>query len=330
MAQARPHVTLDLALLGDRPPRVALTPGPTLCALAAEIAGANRGAPQEWVTAARAQLEPGDLAVLRPVGSPPGSFTPGRVAITGTGGIEEELERIATMPVETLLDDIAFAYGASAPAPWALVSRSPRRWLVRYAVALGRIWRGVREQWTAAAPLLEREVERVQTAVSRDALPELMGTLHHRARVRNGVWELDDVDSLSLHVPERGLVVTPVLAGPGAGRATYNDQGRLRAIVYPLPGAHRVLEGDLLPPAQALESLLGVQRASLLRLLDRPRNPGELAKELLVVPSGARHNLRALEAAGLVVRERAGNNVTVHRTSRGSALLDLYSRFPRS
>jgi DNA-binding transcriptional ArsR family regulator len=228
------------------------------------------------------------------------------------------------LPVETLLDDVAFAYGQSPPAPWDAVRRSPRRWLVAYAVALGRIWRGVRDQWTAAAALLEREVERVETAVDRNALPELMGTLHHRARVRNGVWELDDVDSLSLHVPERGLVVAPVLAGPGAGRATYNDQGRLRAIVYPLPGAHRVLDGDLLPPAQALESLLGVQRATLLRLLDRPRNPGELAKEMLVVPSAATHHLRALETAGLVVRERVGNHVSVHRTSRGSALLELY------
>ena len=324
MSPARsPHVTLDLALLDDAPPRVAVTPGPSLCALAAEIAGANRGAPRERVTAARAQLEPGDLAVLRPVGAPPGSFTPGGVAITGVDdatSIEEELERIATLPVDVLLDDIAFAYGPS-PSPWDVVAE-PRRWLVRYALALGRIWHG-REQWAAAAALLEREIERVETGESRRA-PRLMGTLHHRAQVRDGVWELADADPLSLHPPESGLVVAPVLAGSGAGRATYNDQGRLRAIVYPLPGAHRVLEGDLLPPARALESLLGVQRARLLQLLSRPRSPGELAKAMLVVPSAATHHLRALEAAGLVVRERAGKRVMVHRTARGHALLELY------
>jgi DNA-binding transcriptional ArsR family regulator len=322
-----PHVTLDLALLEDAPPRVALTPGPTLCALASEIAGANRGSPREWVAAARAELKPGDLAVLRPVGVPSGSFTPGRVAITGVDdahSVEEELERIATLPADTLLDDIAFAFGPTPPPPWDVVSRNPRRWLVRYALALGRIWHGIREQWSAATALLEREVERVETAAERGALPELMGTLHHRARVRNGVWELADADALALHLPERGLVVAPVLGGPGAGRATYNDRGRLRAIVYPLPGAHRVLDGDLLPPAQALESLLGVPRARLLRLLDQPRSPGALAKELLVVPSAATHHLHALEAAGLVVRERAGSNVIVHRTSRGNALLELY------
>lgn len=328
MSPARsPHVTLDLALLEDSPPRVAVTPGPSVCALAADIAGANRGSPREWVTAARTQLEPGDLAVLRPVGAPSGSFTPGRVAITGVddaNSIEEELERIATLPVEDLLDDIAFAYGPSPPPPWDVVSRSPRRWLVRYALALGRIWRGIRDQWAASAALLDREVERVETAANHGALPELMGTLHDRAQVRDGVWELADADSLSLHLPERGLVVAPVLAGSGAGRATYNDQGRLRAIVYPLPGAHRVLEGDLLPPARALESLLGVQRARLLRMLSRPRSPGELANAMLVVPSAATHHLRALEAAGLVVRERAGNNVRVHRTARGNALLGLY------
>jgi DNA-binding transcriptional ArsR family regulator len=323
----RPKVTLDLALLRDRPPRVAVTPGPSLCALAADIAGANRGSPREWVTAARAQLEPGDLAVLRPMGAPSGSFTPGRVAIIGTDdtdGIEDDLERIATLPIEYLLDDIAFAYGPSPPPPWDVVARNPRRWLVRYARALGRIWRGMREPWAAAAGLMEREVERVETAANNGALPELMGTLHHRARVRNGVWELADADSLSLHLSERGLVVTPLLGGPGTARATYNEELILRAIVYPLPGAHRLLEGDLLPPAQALESLLGAQRAHILRLLDRPRSPGELANAMLTVPSAATHHLRALEAAGLVVRERAGKNVMVHRTSRGAALLALY------
>lgn len=323
----RPKATLDLALLRDSPPRVLITPGPSLSALAAEIAGANRGAPREWVSAAGEQLDPRDLAVLRPVGVPSGGFTPGRVAVTGGDGassVDEELERIATLDVDILLDDIAFAYGPSPPPPWDVISRKPRQWLVRYARALGLIWRGMRQQWAASTELVEREIERVETATNRGALPELMGALHHRARVRNGVWELADTDSFSLRPPERGLVVTPMLAGPGAARATYNEEGILRAIVYPLPGADRVLRGDVLPPAQALESLLGVQRAQMLRMLARPRSAGELAKAMLVVPSAATHHLRALEAAGLVVRERAGQKVIVHRTGRGDALLELY------
>jgi DNA-binding transcriptional ArsR family regulator len=75
-----------------------------------------------------------------------------------------------------------------------------------------------------------------------------------------------------------------------------------------------------------LEALVGPQRALLLRALDRPRTVGELAETLIAVPSAATHQVSALEAAGLVVRERAGQRVFVHRTVRGARLLELYER----
>ena len=55
-----------------------------------------------------------------------------------------------------------------------------------------------------------------------------------------------------------------------------------------------------------------------------PRGIGTLAQLLLAVPSAATHHVGALEAAGLVVREREGRRVTVHRTARGSRLVALY------
>jgi DNA-binding MarR family transcriptional regulator len=51
---------------------------------------------------------------------------------------------------------------------------------------------------------------------------------------------------------------------------------------------------------------------------------GILAKALIAVPSAATHHVGALEAAGLVSRERAGRRVIVHRTARGTRLLALY------
>jgi DNA-binding MarR family transcriptional regulator len=42
------------------------------------------------------------------------------------------------------------------------------------------------------------------------------------------------------------------------------------------------------------------------------------------VPSAATHHVTALEAAGLVTRERSGRHVLVRRTARGDALLELY------
>ena len=76
--------------------------------------------------------------------------------------------------------------------------------------------------------------------------------------------------------------------------------------------------------AAPLEALLGRQRARLLRELESPRGIGALAEVLLAVPSAATHHVGALEAAGLVIREREGRRVTVHRTARGSRLVGLY------
>jgi DNA-binding transcriptional ArsR family regulator len=238
--------------------------------------------------------------------------------------VAEELERIATLPADALLEDIAFACGDSPAPPWDMVARRPRRWLVLYARALGRIWKGINEPWAAARGLVEREIERVETAAARQALPELSANFHHRAEVRDGHWCMAHDETLELRLPEHGLVITPLLSGPGSARANVHDDGTLSAIHYPLPGAMRIASGDVLPPAAGLNALLGTQRAMILRLLDRPRMAGAIAEAMVATPAAASHHLRALEAAGLVIRERDGRRVIVHRSSRGSALLGLY------
>jgi DNA-binding transcriptional ArsR family regulator len=81
-------------------------------------------------------------------------------------------------------------------------------------------------------------------------------------------------------------------------------------------------------PAASLEALIGASRAALLRALDQPATVGELARLLHIVPSGITHHLHVLEPAGLVMRQRAGRTVTVHRTTRGDLLLALYVSEP--
>jgi DNA-binding transcriptional ArsR family regulator len=44
-----------------------------------------------------------------------------------------------------------------------------------------------------------------------------------------------------------------------------------------------------------------------------------------ITPSALTFHLRALEAAGLIVRERDGRNVIVSRSSRGTHLLGLHT-----
>jgi DNA-binding transcriptional ArsR family regulator len=75
-----------------------------------------------------------------------------------------------------------------------------------------------------------------------------------------------------------------------------------------------------------LEALIGLPRAALLRALDSSTTAGKLAAALQLPPSGLTHHLRVLEPAGLVLRERRGQCVVVHRTVRGTRLLSLYER----
>ena len=60
--------------------------------------------------------------------------------------------------------------------------------------------------------------------------------------------------------------------------------------------------------------------------LDSPTNCGEIALSVDLGPSGATHDLRCLEAAGLINRRRVGRKVIVERTPLGHGLLALYER----
>lgn len=322
-----PWATLDLRKLRPDAVRVAVHPGPSLFALAADVAGARRGTPAALVAAARAELQPSDLAALAPIGVPRGRYVPGclsTIAYDGPGDVASMVERIATLPVDRLLEDVAFASGPFSRTPWRELTNQPRRWLVRYACALARVWNAMRAPWRASGELLDREVERVRTAVARGALPALLAGLHHAAQVRDGRWRVPDHESRTLRPPGDGVRLTPVLAGPGAARVQYSDDGQLVAIVYPLLGPARVRADVSREQPAALEALIGAKRATILRFLDRPRHAGSVARAIGATPGSTTHHLRALEGAGLVIRERVGRQVIVRRTSRGSDLLDLY------
>jgi DNA-binding transcriptional ArsR family regulator len=321
-----PNGSLALQELEARPPRIVAAPAPSVFLVAAEVAGAGRGVPDELVRRARAQLEPSDLTVLAPVGSPRGYGIPDLVTISDMRepgiGVGDRLERLATTGADELLAELAATW---SPSPlWGAVAKRPGRWLALYARALARVWKGIREPWNAATALLERETERVETAAGHGALPEIMGGIHQRASVEGELWHLHIGERMPLRVPERGLTLTPVLGGPGCALLMFPEEALLSQILYPLPGLLRMLDGNGAIPASALEALLGPQRAAILRMLERPCQAGDVARRLTLTPGGVTHHLKALEASGLIVRERDARHVLVHRTARGTLLLGLY------
>jgi DNA-binding transcriptional ArsR family regulator len=315
---------LELSELERRPVRLEVSPAPTLFALVADVAGARRGAPHEWLARVRSTLDRRDLPILAPIAARPGAFVPASVVPrrgADAGELADELDRIAELPADVLLEDIEFACGPEPEGAWAPVARAPRRWLPRYAETLRRAWRGVRRPWAEAAELFEREVRRVGVACARGTAAELLPGIHPRASVEDGHWKLADPDLTTLHLGEQGLSLLPMLGGSDSGRAGIRDDGTLEWIAYPLAGAWA--EQARRVPAE-LAALIGEQRARLLRALDSPRSVGRLAETLMAVPSAATHHVGALETAGLVVRERDGRRVMVHRTSRGTRLVGLY------
>lgn len=328
---ARPAGGTSLAELGERQVRVVSAPLATVTELAIEAAaGLDLGSPSPWVAAVRAALHPADLAVLGPCfgpGTPP--FVPDAVLpVPGAHsvGFDEELERALDEAATGLVAEIHL-HGLADRPPWSTVARSPRRWAEAHLAAVRRAWHAVEHLWHRAAPLREREVERVGAALASGSLPHLLDGLSRKGHVAGDHWYPRPGADPAVLLP--GLVLQPMVIGPRA-RLTAGDGG-VGYIAYPLPGVARLGTArpngaDGPPPAQAtpLGALLGEPRAEILRRVDRPTPAGRLATDLLFTPSAITHHVNALARAGLVTRHRQGRQVLVTRSPRGSTLLHLY------
>jgi DNA-binding transcriptional ArsR family regulator len=103
----------------------------------------------------------------------------------------------------------------------------------------------------------------------------------------------------------------PYVAYPSRGSATvWDDDATTRS-----DAAAGAAAGD------TLAALVGRGRAAVLRGLDAPRTPTELAARLGVTPSAVSQHLRVLAGARTVDRIRRGRRVTYRRTPFGDDLL---------
>ena len=307
------------------PFRVAIAPFLSVFSAARDAAGADRsGTPASWCDAIRSHWRGRDYDVLAPLVTPRVTVMPDSlVPLPQPPGerIEEAIERIAATPGDVLLRELHDELGTPPPV-WRPVERDPERWLRGYACAMMRAWKGFAPVWRIVNGSMDREVQRIALAAAFDAQLELLGTLHPSGRVCDGAWRLPSCHGGGeLAIARDGLVVVPMVAGTRASVVAYED-GRLAHLAYPMPKLPPAVRR--LPEKGDLDALLGEPRAKILRRLDRPATAGELAQALLAVPSAATHHVSALEAAGLVRRERRGRHVVVRRTARGEALLALY------
>jgi DNA-binding transcriptional ArsR family regulator len=297
---------IDAEDVDRRPFRVAIAPLPSLHVAVRDAAGAERaGTPVAWCEAIRAHPDP----LIGLAGAPGESFKDG-------------IERMVAMPLDDLAAEIAACSSATGNSAWRGAERDLRRWTRRYIATLLRAWKGFGPIWRQGRGALDREVERIGVASALDAQLELMDGLVARGGVENGRWCMPcKFGNGRLDVPDRGLVLLPLLAGPRASILEVTGM-TLKRIAYPVPSATQIRRAE--PCAAPLEGLLGIPRAEILRAVACPTSIGRLAEALRVVPSAATHHVDALEGAGLVTRERSGRTVLVRRTVRGEALMELY------
>ena len=304
--------------LDGRPVTVLVHAFPTVRATLHGLSGrAGQGAPL-LVQAARAALDDADLEAIQPIFGRTDVRIPDCLAYDPAWGNptpEGELELVGAADPERLAAEIlehSPEYGYEA---WRDVLRDPAGWIRRYHRALLRIWSALEPFWTRAGAGIERDVERVALAVARGTVPELLAQLMPVAEVSEG--------SQALRLDDPGLVLQPQLTASRVPYLRRRVGDVLTHVAYPVPSTERLV-ADPPGPAASLTALLGVPRAHILRELDSPRTQGHLAELLMVVPSAVTRHVAALESAGLVYRQRRGRHVIVHRTARGSAVLDLY------
>jgi DNA-binding transcriptional ArsR family regulator len=318
---------IELRELDRRPLRVTVAPVFSLLAATRDAAGARRaGTPESWCRAIRAQLTRRDYETLAPLATSARVNVPDAIlpfpAPPGQS-LKDSFERIIAGE-DALLRDIHACVSSGRAGDWREPSRNPRLWVRSFVVALARAWNGFEPIWRMAQDPLARETERVMVAGERRAQPQVLDSLLPHARLTSKRWEIEGFaeHDIGYGVPEDGLVLMPQVAGPLAS-AVYHVGTTMSHVGYPIPRLE--LDVPLRRSSSApLEALLGIPRARILRELEQPGSNMGLAEAIRIAPSTATHHVTALEAAGLVTRDRSGRHVVVRRTARGEALVALY------
>jgi DNA-binding transcriptional ArsR family regulator len=315
--------------LDDAPLSVAISPLPTVFTLMRDsLQGGRRGTPLTVRRSILANLRRRDALFFTPLSDPQTSGWPTLLDAVEAPRetLDEALQRLSAIPGAALVDALDNDRDVTLTPSWDAVRREPDRWMRGFVDALHRGWRAVEPLWRRSAGLLEREEERIGAAIDAGVSATVLAAeIAPRAKLVEDTlrFAASPAAPRRLGVDKRGLTVAPLIASSGAGTvATPGDF--LVLISYPLRDAWLAFE-DQAPPSPSLEALLGDRRSALLQRLDRPQVAGRLALAVGSTPSALSFHLRALEAAGLVRRERRGSNIVVHRTSRGTQLVALYT-----
>jgi DNA-binding transcriptional ArsR family regulator len=320
---------LCLGPLETVPVSVVAQPGVTLMSLVADaLGGRSQGVHPSWRRALCSAVPDGAEAVLRPLFAREYSMVPD--CLTPTAPLWEtdlsvQLERLAEVPPQVLLEELETDFEGAVPRQWQGVVDRPKAFIHAYAAILGAVWEAFGPIWARAGSLLARETERVGVAVVSDALPLVLSGLGPKIRFSGQTLSVPDPHPESFERGARRMVLVPIVSGHGASVFSF-DRPDAVWFGYPVPGLNTLwTTAEVAPEKDRLKLVVGSLRAGILRELVRPCTMGSLASAVNCTPATVTYHCGQLEAAGLLTRERRGQHVVARRTASGVALVNLLS-----
>ena len=314
--------------------------------MADALGSRRRGLPQWWRRHIARSISAEGHAAFQPIVHPGASIAPDCIALAPRGDISvsHQLSFLRDAPTELVLDDLRADFGDHIPPQWRGAAERPREWLSGYARAGEEAYDVLKPVWGRGEALIQREINRVGSAVVRGAADVLMADLHPRVSFQDGTFTMDDPEPGEFELAGRRLVLVPTLGAQAAMVANFGLDD-IVWISYPVRGASALwrLSGSAVgqgtQPNQgtssqgassqgasnqgALGEILGPMRAGVLQALESPTSVSALAAAFNCVPATMTYQCDRLVSAGLIARQRRGREVRVSRTERGSALLDL-------
>ncbi|WP_027891727.1 ArsR/SmtB family transcription factor [Calidithermus chliarophilus] len=284
-----------------------------------------------WIREAREALAGADLGPLEALvmmGGYPDFLTP--PPTTPLPDFAAEVEHLLQTPHELVAQDIRNVLESWPQAVTPAVRegfepylRDPRGSLERLADTLHFYWeRTLAHHWPRLRILLEADVMYRARIFALEGPEKLFNELHPALRYQNRTLQIVKHGwDAEIDLSGRGLLLIPSVF---ADHTLMFEPPWQETLQYGARGTAGLWCPEPPPAAEALEKLLGHNRARLLKYLVTPSTTRELAYLFDVSPSAISQHLGWLRETGLVATQRHGKNVFYKLSPIGESLLEAY------
>jgi DNA-binding transcriptional ArsR family regulator len=274
-----------------------------------------------WIRAARPLLSDLDLTelfALVPVRGDTADFlTP--PAQSPLPEFTDELEVVRRTPADRVLTDATQVLGVPPPA-MERIRADPIGAAHRIVDTLDAYWQlALADHWPRIRVLLEADVLWRSRRLALGGARALFEDLHETVTWHGDRLSAADPHHHSASLSGEGLLLAPsAMCWPAVRKMIKPYQP---TITYPARGIATLWEIGAPPAPDALATLIGRTRASLLIALAEPASTTALAHRLSITAGAVSQHLSVLLNCGLATRSRVGRSVLYRRTRSGDTLV---------